>query len=263
MTAPSIGAWILSVSVAASAMAQQAPQPPASPTDTPAPAASPTPQPAPPVPSAPASGAAAPAPAAPAGAPAAPARPFVDILRLKQAGMSDPFLLNKIRTENVRYDLTTNEILQLRDAGVSETVIETMRASGQPKEPGDSIARHAEFPGLARVGKGFLGVFGTSTKSVGKLVVDGETIAWFENEDPTKNFTVYTQNVKEVFTTCVLRPGKNLCLEFGIVTHTGETYRFREPGWKNGDNRSVLDATTYFKAAFPRIFFSERAVSEM
>jgi hypothetical protein len=249
MTAPNVRALILSFAIAAPAIAQPTPPPPA---DTPAPAASPTPPPA----------AATAAPASP-GTPAAPARPSVDILRLRQAGMSDQFLLNKIRTESVRYDLTTDEILQLRDAGVSETVIEAMRISGQPKEPGEAVARHAEFPGLARVGKGFLGIFGTSTKNVGKLVVDGETIAWFESEDPTKNFTVYTQNVKEVFNTCVLRPGKNLCLEFGIVTHTGETYRFREPGWKNGDNRSVLDATAYFKAAFPRIFFTERAVSEM
>lgn len=253
MTAPTVRAVILSLAVGSSALAQQAPPPP--PADTPTPAASPTPA----ATATPASAASAATPATPA----APARPFVDILRLKQAGMSDPFLLNKIRTENVRYDLTTNEILQLRDGGLSEAVIEVMRTSGQPKEPGDVISRRAEFPGLARVGKGFLGVFGTSTKSVGKLVVDGDTISWFENEDPTKNFTVYTQNVKEVFTTCVLRPGKNLCLEFGIVTHTGETHRFREPGWKNGDNRSVLDATTYFKAAFPRIFFSERAVNEM
>jgi hypothetical protein len=185
------------------------------------------------------------------------------VLRLKQAGMSDEFLLNKVRTESVRYDLTTDEIVQLRNAGVTETTIEAMRVSGQPKEPGLAMARHAEFAGLARVGKGFLGVFGTSTKSVGKLVIDGDSIQWFENADPSKNFTVYTQNVKEIFNTCVLRPGKNLCLEFGIVTHTGETYRFREPGWKNGDNRSVLDATTYFKMAFPQVFFTERAVSEL
>jgi hypothetical protein len=190
-------------------------------------------------------------------------RPYVDVLRLKQAGMSDEFLLNKVRTESVRYDLTTDEIVQLRNAGVNETTIEAMRVSGQPKEPGLAMARHAEFAGLARVGKGFLGVFGTSTKSVGKLVIDGDSIQWFENANPSKNFTVYTQNVKEIFNTCVLRPGKNLCLEFGIVTHTGETYRFREPGWKNGDNRSVLDATTYFKMAFPQVFFTERAVSEL
>jgi hypothetical protein len=245
MTAQNVRMLIIWLAAAASALAQQAP-PPTAPGDTPAPAASPTP-----------------IPATPTATPAAPARPSIDILRLKQAGMSDQFLLNKIRTESVRYDLTTDEILQLRDAGIPETVIEAMRASGQPREPGGLIARHAEFPGIARVGRGFLGVFGTSTKNIGRLVVDGETIAWFESEDPSKNFTIYTQNVKEVFNTCVLRPGKNLCLEFGIVTHTGETYRFREPGWKNGDNRSVLDATTYFKTAFPRIFFTERAVSEM
>src|SRR6266542_940666 len=201
--------------------------------------------------------------AAPAEALAPAARPYVDILKLKQAGMSDQFLLNKIRSESVRYELTTDEILQLRQADVPETVIEAMRASGQPAEPGAAIARRAEFVGLARVGKGFLGLFGTSTKSVGRLVVDGGSILWFENADPSKNFTIYTQNVKEVFNTCVLRPGNNLCLEFGIVTYTGETYRFREPGWKKGDNRGVIDATNYFKMAFKKMFFTERTVNEL
>jgi hypothetical protein len=240
MSARNARALVLWFVAASCALAQQVPSP-TPPGDTPA--AMPTP--------------------APAATPAAPARPYIDILKLKQAGMSDQFLQNKITTESVRYDLTTDETLQLRDAGVPEAVIEAMRASGQPKEAGATIARHGEFPGFARVGKGFLGVFGTSTKYLGKLVVDADTIAWFESEDPSKNFTVYTQNIKEVFNTCVLRPGKNLCLEFGIVTYTGDTYRFREPGWKKGDNRSVLDATTYFKTAFPRVFFTERAVSDM
>ena len=189
----------------------------------------------------------------------------MDILKLKQAGLSDDFLLNKIRTENVNYQLTTAEILELRSVGISETVLEGMMRSGQAASAtaGTPVARRAEFSGLARVGKGFLGVFGTSTKNVGRLVVDGEKISWFETEDPEKNFEIYARNLKEIFNTCVLRPGQNLCLEFGLVTYTGEEYRFRDPGWKNGDNRPVTDATSYFRQAFPNLFFSQRAVNEM
>jgi len=39
--------------------------------------------------------------AAPAAVPAPPPRPYQDILKLKQAGLTDEFLLNKVRSENV------------------------------------------------------------------------------------------------------------------------------------------------------------------
>jgi hypothetical protein len=202
-----------------------------------------------------------PAAAVPDQAPAAvSARPHHDILKLKQAGLSDEFILNKIRTENVNYQLSTSEILELRSAGLSEGVLEEMLRSGKPPVAvaGAAVERKAEFPGLARVGRGFLGVFGTSTKDVGRLVVDGETISWFQSQDPEQNFSLYLKNVKEVFNTCVLRPGQNLCLEFGLVTYTGDEYKFRDPGWKNGDNRLVTEATTYFRQAFPNLFFTQR-----
>lgn len=207
--------------------------------------------------------AAAGVPAQPAVA-AMPPRPYQDILKLKQAGLSDEFLLNKVHTDNVPYQLTTTEIVELRAAGVSETVLQAMMRSGAPdvSTTGKEVARKAEFSGLARVGKGFL-VFGTSAKKTGRLVVDGENISWFDAEDPKKNFSIYARSIKEVFNTCLLRPGQNLCLEFGFVTHTGDEYRFRDPGWKNGDNKLVLDVTGYFRQAFPSLFFSQRAVSEM
>jgi hypothetical protein len=196
--------------------------------------------------------------------PASNSRPYQDILKLKQAGLSDEFILNKIRTDNVPYSLTTTEIVELRTAGLSETVIQAMMRSGQPSSStaGVESARKAEFSGLARVGKGFL-VFGTSAKKTGRLVVEGENVSWFDADDPKKNFTIYAKNIKEVFNTCVRRPGTNLCLEFGFVTHTGEEYRFRDPGWKNGENRLVSEVTTYFRQAFPSFFFSERDVNEM
>ncbi len=65
-------------------------------------------------------------------APVAAAKPYEDILRLKAAGRSDEFLLEKVRTDNVNYQLTTSEIQSLRAAGVSPAVLEAMLRSGQP-----------------------------------------------------------------------------------------------------------------------------------
>jgi hypothetical protein len=192
------------------------------------------------------------------------ARPHQDVLKLKQAGLSDEFLLSKIRTENVNYQLTTAEILELRSAGLSETILEAMLRSGQPAAAtaGVPVGRKAEFSGLARVRRGVLGL-GASTKDVGRLVVDGENVSWFQTSDPDDNFSLYVKNIKEIYNTCVLRPGQNLCLEFGIATYTGQDYRFRDPGWKGGQHRLVDEATEYFRQAFPNLFYSQRAVSEL
>lgn len=65
-------------------------------------------------------------------APVAAAKPYEDILRLKAAGRSDEFLLEKVHTDNVNYQLTTSEIQSLRAAGVSPAVLEAMLRSGQP-----------------------------------------------------------------------------------------------------------------------------------
>jgi hypothetical protein len=217
-----------------------------------------------PVPTAPPSVAPLETSLAPPPAPVSASRPYQDIVKLKQAGLTDEFILNKVRTDNIPYQLTTSEIVELRNAGISENVLQAMMRSGQPPatSSGTEVARRAEFSGLARVGKGFL-VFGTSAKKTGRLVVDGETVSWFDADDPKKNFSIYAKNIKEVFNTCLLRPGQNLCLEFGFVTHTGDEYRFRDPGWKNGDNKLILEATSYFRQAFPMMFFSQRAVSEL
>ena len=125
----------------------QSPAPPAPGprTGTAPPAPNPNPNPAPPNPPPPTPLPIAVPPAAPLAAavpdqpviatdtaPATPAKSYEEILRLKEAGRSDDFLLNKIRTENVNYHLTTSEIQSLRAAGLSQEVLEAMLRSGQP-----------------------------------------------------------------------------------------------------------------------------------
>lgn len=260
-----------SVAIAACQTSRQTPPPPApqpeSGTGTAAPQPNPNPEPPVPPVTTPVAPLAAAVPDQPvvaqaAAPPAAPARAYLDVIKLKQAGLSDEFILNRIRADNINYQLTTVDIIELRGAGLSEEILQAMLRSGQAAAAtaGAPIARKGEFNGLARVRKS---LFGTSTKDVGRLVVDGENVSWFQAKDPDDNFSLYVKNVKEIFNTCVLRPGQNLCLEFGIVTYTGEEYRFRDPGWKNGDHKLVDEATEYFRQAFPNLFFSQRAVNEL
>jgi hypothetical protein len=139
------------VGIAACRSSGQSPAPPAPGprTGTAPPVPAPNPNPAPPEPAPPEPAPPTPVPTVPpaqplaalvpdqpaiAGdtAPVAAAKPYEDILRLKAAGRSDEFLLEKVRTDNFSYHLTTSEIQSLRAAGVSPAVLEAMLRSGQP-----------------------------------------------------------------------------------------------------------------------------------
>lgn len=58
-------------------------------------------------------------------------RPYRKILDLKKAGASEEELLRQVQSENVNYQLTSSEIRELRDAGVSQVVLEAMLRSGR------------------------------------------------------------------------------------------------------------------------------------
>src|SRR6266508_4572773 len=105
--------WALLFGMSLMAMSCRSTGPAPPPPGQPAPVVSPVPTVVPSVamPEATAAPASAPAAAPPAAlAPAltvvAPPRPYQDILKLKQAGLSDEFLLNKIHADNVPYQLT-------------------------------------------------------------------------------------------------------------------------------------------------------------
>lgn len=65
------------------------------------------------------------------GTPASSEKPYVEILRMKQAGASDDKLLEKIAAEKKIYSMSLEDVQKLRGAGVSSAVIEAMLRSGR------------------------------------------------------------------------------------------------------------------------------------
>lgn len=49
-----------------------------------------------------------------------------DVIRLSKAGLSDDTIIEQLRTKNQHFDLTTDQLVQLKSAKVSERVIQTM-----------------------------------------------------------------------------------------------------------------------------------------
>ena len=250
-----------------------------------------------------------PAPPAPALADQATSPGAREMLRLKEAGYSEEFLLKKVERDKASYQLTTDDLILLRKAGFSEKLIEAMLVSGKssatradgaappapstssstsgssmpgtssppgapssetpataiPAGSGPSMSAasnstpgHVEFDGLVRQASGFLGVGGSKTKHVGKLVVENQKISWYEDADPEQNFSMYTKNVKEMWLNCAPRSGENLCLELGFKNYEGNEWTFRDTGWANGENKQVTAIFDYFEKTYPADFFSKR-----
>jgi hypothetical protein len=121
------------VGVAACQTGRQTPPPPAPQPDPGTGTASPQPNPNPQPPTQPVPTPVANVSAASAAPPAVPARPHEDILELKRSGLSDELILEKVRSENVNYHLTTADVVELRAAGLSEAIVAAMLRSGQTR----------------------------------------------------------------------------------------------------------------------------------
>lgn len=101
------------------------PPPAAAVTPTPLASAAPAATPRPPVP-------AARVPDQPyVGTPRPVEQPYLEILRLKNDGLSNEELLAKVQRENVAYSLSTFDIQKLRASGISQEVIAAMLSSGR------------------------------------------------------------------------------------------------------------------------------------
>lgn len=66
---------------------------------------------------------------------AARAKPFEQVVKLWKAGLSEEFLRRKIERESVVYELSTDDIIACKTAGVPESIIEAMMKTGGPPAP--------------------------------------------------------------------------------------------------------------------------------
>ena len=54
-----------------------------------------------------------------------------EVVKLKDSGMSDDIIISYVKGKNVNYDLSVDNILALRDKGLSSAVLNVMLTSGK------------------------------------------------------------------------------------------------------------------------------------
>lgn len=219
----------------------------------------------------------------PSPAPTPVPRPHDDIVKLWKAKLSEDFIKKQIDAAPVPYNLTADEIILCRDAGLPENLIQAMiQASakatapiggGAPAAPtmgGAPLATptpaaayaaqaNRKWEGLVRRNSGV--VLFKSRWDVGSLEFKEETLRWTDAKDASKNLMIPGRQFAEQFLTCLKKAGGNECFEWGFKTKD-DAYRFRDVSWQQGENAKVKELADFFKAIYPSLILSEVAVDE-
>ncbi len=227
-------------------------------------------------PPAPAASAAPQAPQAPIAAPAPTGNAAVEeIIKLYDAKFSEDFIKRKIKNDGTAFNLSTSDLLRLKEAGIPEGLVETMMAARKaspeappaPAAPGASSAAlappapaatpaapigppHRAWDGLVRRSSGsFLG-FGYNWEN-GALRIENDQLKWIEAEHVERNLLVPVKTMTEQFLTCEKKPQGD-CFEWGFKTKDGD-FRFRDLIWRTGPSPKAKEIFDFMKEAYPNL----------
>lgn len=189
-----------------------------------------------------------------------------DITRLWRANLSEDFISKYVAHSDLARDLTADDVVRLRTAGVPETLITSItlgRADARtapgmkPATPRPGDARR--WDGLTRRNSGL--VLLKSRWDAGVLEFKDGSIRWVDSRDAGKNVLLPAAQATEQQLTCLKKSGGNECFEWVVKTRN-EEYRFRDVGWQQGENEKVAELFAFFSAAYPSLISSRRPVDE-
>ncbi len=189
-----------------------------------------------------------------------------DIMRLWKANLSEEFITKYVAHSDLARDLTAEDVVLLRGAGVPETLItsitlrrDAVGASASPAQKRSGPHEARRWDGLARRNGGI--VMLKSRWDTGYLEFKDASLRWVDARDSAKNVLLPAAQLTEQQLTCLKKAGGNECFEWVVKTRS-EEYRFRDVGWKQGDDAKVEELFAYFSGAYPNLISSRQPVDE-
>ena len=206
----------------------------------------------------PTSGAAA--PADPAFSPTPTPSLVENIIRLWKANLSEDFLKKYISGSDLAKDLSAEDIVKLRNAGLPENLISAVsERTAVVAMPGPTSATNARWEGLSKRNSGI--VLLKSRWDTGVLEFKDETLRWTDARDASKNALLTAKQITEQQLTCLKKAGGNECFEW-VVKSKGQEYRFRGISWEQGENARVQEVFKFMKTLYPDLVSSQVPVDQ-
>lgn len=206
-----------------------------------------------------------------------------NIIKLWKANLSEDFLKKYITGSGLAQDLSAEDIVKLRNAGLPENLISTVSdrryaAAGMPASapgapgatagapaavpappPAPVPANTARWEGLTKRNSGV--VIFKSRWDPGVLEFKEDTLRWTDGRDAKKNVLLTAKQITEQQLTCLKKAGGNECFEW-VVKSKNEEYRFRDISWEQGENAKAEEVFRFMKTLFPYLVSSHVPVDE-
>jgi hypothetical protein len=207
-----------------------------------------------------------------------------NIIKLWKANLSEDFLKKYISGSDLAKDLSAEDIVKLRNAGLPENLISAVSErkavvagggmaaaapggyTGAPAvapaptpTPALASLTSARWEGLAKRNTGV--VILKSRWDPGVLEFKEDTLRWTDGRDAKKNVLLTAKQITEQQLTCLKKPGGNECFEW-VVKSKGQEYRFRDISWEQGEDAKPQEVFRFMKALFPNLVSSQVPVDE-
>jgi hypothetical protein len=202
-----------------------------------------------------------------------------NIIKLWKANLSEDFLKKYISSSDLARDLSAEDIVKLRNAGLPENLISAVSerkavvaTSGMPAavpgavpaivpapSPTPAPATTARWEGLARHNGGV--VLFKSRWNPGVLEFKEDTLRWTDGHDASKNVLLTAKQITEQQLTCLKKAGGNECFEW-VVKTKGQDYRFRGISWEQGEDARVQEVYKFMQSLYPNLVSSHVPVDE-
>lgn len=188
-----------------------------------------------------------------------------DITRLWKANLSEEFINKYFARTDLARDLTPDDVVRLRSAGVPESLIASLTHQGAAA---GTVASASPVPvpvdsrrwdGLALRNSGI--VLFKGRWDSGMLEFKEASLRWVDSKRTEKNLLIPASQFTEQQLTCLKKAGGNECFEWVVKTRS-EEYRFRDMAWKQGENSIVQDVFDFFRSAYPNLISSRTPVDE-
>ncbi len=189
-----------------------------------------------------------------------------DITRLWRANLSEEFITKYFAHSDLARDLTPGDIVNLKNAGVPETLITSITARRTGAEAAattpqviPSPADSRRWDGLALRNSGI--VLLKSRWDTGNLEFKEGSLRWVDSKRTGKNLLIPAAQMTEQQLTCLKKAGGNECFEWVVKTRS-EEYRFRDAAWRQGENTKVQELFDAFRGLYPNLVSSRVPVDE-
>ncbi|MBZ5589610.1 MAG: hypothetical protein LAO05_13700 [Acidobacteriia bacterium] len=201
---------------------------------------------------------------APTPMPPTPDNPkLVDVVRMVKSGLSEPVVLEQLRRSGEAFQLTSNDVVYLKNAGVPESVIAFLVTNKNfplttptPTTPPAPTLTPTPTPepkettieGIVLYKPTFM-----QKNRSGRLIFKEDEVQWVDAVDPKESFSFHMAGVEKVWFTCQARPTESFCYQLNIQIVKGARYRFKDVKQESGSNEAVKAIETWIKKHFPAV----------